>query len=125
MEAAAALVPSLGLLSTPDALAGAAEARGRGASVRTEAMARADVRPAEQTTDDAVLFGELLSAGRGGHQGTDADGDSVLPGSPLLRHAFANGGGVDGQRAVQTYEEQLRAGYVQELRQSTVIDLYV
>ncbi len=125
MEAAAALVPSLGLLSSPDILGGAAEARRRGASVRADEASRAAVRPPEQATDDTVLLGELVSAGRTGRPGGDADGDTLLPGSPMLRNAFARGGGVDTQLAVQSYEDQRRAGYVQELRQSTAIDLYV
>ncbi len=126
MEAAAALVPSLGLLSAPDVLGGA-EARRRDASARPETAPRAATPPAEQTADDAVLLGELVSAGRPGRPGTDADadGDSVLPGSPMLRNAFARGGGLNAHLAVQSYEEQRRAGYVQELRQSTAIDLYV
>lgn len=125
MEAAAALVPSLGLLSSFDALAGAAEARRRGAPVPAGETARPTGRPGTETGDDTVLFGELLSAGGGDRQGAAADGDGVLSGSPTLRNALAHGGGVDGQRAVQSYEEQRRAGYIQELRQATVVDLYV
>ncbi|MDZ7753374.1 MAG: hypothetical protein U5S82_17450 [Gammaproteobacteria bacterium] len=125
MEAAATLVSSLGLFPSADVLGAAAETRRRGTTARAEDAARTTLRPTGQTVDDTILVGELLSAGRADRNGADADRDSVLAGSPLLRSAFANGGEVDGQRAVQTYEVQKRAGYVQELRQSTAIDLYV
>jgi len=126
LEAVAALVPSLGVIASADLFDRAADPRRRAAG-HDNGIARPRPEPPQngEAGDDIVLLGELLSAGRSGQSGTGAGRDSLLPGTPTLRNALANGGLVDGNKVVQRYEEQRLAGYAQELRQSTVIDLYV
>lgn len=127
MEAVAALIPSPGLPSPSDLYERAAEARRRATERAAEALrppATRDVN-GDTTDDDGVILGELLSGSGSGQNSADRDRDSLLLGTPALRSALANGGLANPNQALQSYEEQRQAGYVQQLRQSTVIDLYV
>lgn len=123
MDAAAALVLSPGALRAAELLDRAAELRRRPVP-RGEDIPRPPPARESAPADDGILLGELLP-GPGGEAGAATDGDRRLPGTPTLRNALTNGGLVDARHAVQSYETQREAGYVQQLRQSTLVDLYV